>query len=76
MMGYKTKLNHAFYKVDRDRIWQEQGEKCFYCSTILKRNEATMDRVIPMSSVGIHSTANTVVACRWNKYWEKHGRWR
>lgn len=54
----------AWYLLDRDRIWKEQDYCCFYCKVRLKRNEATMDHVIPRKKTKTHSSANCVVACK------------
>lgn len=56
-------LERAFYKVDREAIWIEQGRRCKYCGRVLKRDEITMDHVIPISKTKHHSSANCVVAC-------------
>lgn len=52
-----------FYKLDRERIWKEQGERCKYCNVKLSKDELTMDHVIPISVTGFHSVLNCVVAC-------------
>ena len=56
-------VDRAFYKIDRERLWKEQEGKCHYCKKSIKREEATMDHVIPIKNTKYHSTANCVVSC-------------
>lgn len=58
----------------RRRLWEAQGGKCYYCAKptafivrkhgSLRKNEATLDHVIPLSKGGrMAPTINCVVAC-------------
>jgi 5-methylcytosine-specific restriction endonuclease McrA len=59
-----SKTDKMFYKLDREIIWQNQKEKCYYCSKKLKRNEITLDHVVPLSKLKYrHAPSNCVVAC-------------
>lgn len=62
-MKFATINDKVFYKADRDRLWESQGRKCYYCHKTITRSEATMDHVTPLKKVKIHHTSNCVVAC-------------
>ena len=61
----------------RERLWNEQGGKCYYCGVITKlpkagmkgnggagKRLATLDHIIPVSLGGAFApTKNCVVAC-------------
>jgi CRISPR/Cas system Type II protein with McrA/HNH and RuvC-like nuclease domain len=57
------RLEHAFYKLDREKLLVKQNNKCFYCKTPLTKKTATMDHVVARKFVKHHSTANCVVSC-------------
>lgn len=59
----RTRLDRAFYKLDRERLWNEQGRVCYYCKHSLRRNELTTDHVVPISKNGATTIDNCVVAC-------------
>lgn len=66
----KTKQNQ------RKRLFEEQGGRCYYCSTIMllakipngvrqPSNLATLDHIIPVSKGGACGpTLNCILACR------------
>lgn len=58
-----SKTDRLFYKLDREKMWKDQGERCYYCKTKIARNALTFDHVIPISEIGYHSLENCVVAC-------------
>lgn len=63
-MRYITEIDRIFYKLDREHLWMQQNNKCFYCKKVLLKSEITFDHVIPLSKVkNIHSVENCVVAC-------------
>ena len=58
----------------RRLLWERQGGKCYYCAQptafierkhgTLRKNEATLDHIIPLASGGRKApTLNCVVAC-------------
>lgn len=59
-----TRVERAFYRIDREQTWLKQNKRCYYCRKLLKKNEITFDHVIPISKTGYHSTENCVVACQ------------
>ena len=70
----------AFSSRKRSRLWKEQGGKCFYCGTRMRRGgsketrhllnlegdlrAATIDHVIPKADDGPGTWGNIVLACR------------
>lgn len=64
-MKFINKIDKAFYKLDRENIWIQQGRRCYYCKCILAKHEITADHVIPLKDTqGYHSSKNIVVACK------------
>ena len=61
---HKRGIDRAFYKLDRERVWNEQHGRCYYCKELIDKNDITFDHVIPISKTKFHSTQNCVVACR------------
>lgn len=61
---YITDADRMFYQLDREKMWLEQGKKCYHCKRIMSRDELTFDHMIPLSKLRrLHSVANCVVAC-------------
>jgi len=59
-----TEVDKLFYKVEREKIWLAQDKRCKYCNKVLKKTEATIDHVVPLSQLNRHhSFKNCVVAC-------------
>lgn len=56
-------LNYAWKRIIRDEIWTEQGCRCFYCKSVLKRDETTLDHKTPQKLNGRSDRSNYVVAC-------------
>lgn len=47
-----------------DEIYERDGRRCHLCSKSVKRSEATMDHLIPLSLGGPHTRANVALAHR------------
>ena len=47
-----------------DALLFQQGGRCFYCGQPLRREEASVDHVIPSSMGGTRALDNTVVCCK------------
>lgn len=58
-----TRLERAFYKIDRTEMWKRQKERCAYCHKKIPHDKITFDHVIPISKLRYHSISNCVVAC-------------
>lgn len=63
LLKQMSRIDRAFYKIDREKIWKKQNKKCYYCKNHLSKSELTMDHVIPLEKTRYHSTANCVVSC-------------
>ena len=50
----------------KSRWWQDKlGQaKCFYCNSLLKRHEVTMDHLLPVSKGGQSNKNNVVICCK------------
>jgi hypothetical protein len=61
---YITEADRVFFKLDREEIWKKQNKRCHYCSRVLKKEDITLDHVIPLSKVKrLHYVKNCVVSC-------------
>lgn len=58
-----SKTDRLFYKLDREKMWEDQDRRCKYCKEKIARDELTFDHVIPISVTGYHGLDNCVVAC-------------
>jgi 5-methylcytosine-specific restriction endonuclease McrA len=47
-----------------DEIYERDGHRCHLCKKLVKRNEATMDHIVPASLGGPHTRANVALAHR------------
>lgn len=47
-----------------DRIWNETGRRCCYCSLSIDRSEQTLDHVWPKSKGGTMANHNLIPACK------------
>lgn len=47
-----------------DRLMFAQGGKCFFCSKVLPRSEASIEHLVPSSRGGANSDDNCVVCCK------------
>ena len=50
--------------VQVDPLFFQQGGRCFYCGQPLRREDASVDHVIPSSMGGTRAVDNTVVCCK------------
>ena len=59
-----AKSDRMFYKIDRERLWEEQNRRCYHCKEYINRDEITMDHLTPISKLGgQHSVKNCVASC-------------
>lgn len=54
---------HKSYSQDCDKLYDEQGGKCFYCKKPVRKENATLDHIIPLSRGGYNKRKNYVMAC-------------
>ena len=47
-----------------DALLFQQGGRCFYCGQPLRREDASVDHVVPSSMGGTRVIDNTVVCCK------------
>ncbi len=47
-----------------DALLFQQGGRCFYCGQPLRREDASVDHVMPSSMGGTRALDNTVVCCK------------
>jgi 5-methylcytosine-specific restriction endonuclease McrA len=59
----KAQAEGTFTDVDFVRILEDQGRKCFYCSTDISM-KPTIDHYIPFSRGGSNWPVNIVAACK------------
>ena len=50
-------------KNEREIIYLKSGKKCFYCGKKLKKDEATIEHIIPLDLGGLNDIKNMVCAC-------------
>lgn len=50
-------------RVLRDRLWEDQRGRCYYCRRGVRKAEATLDHRCPASRGGEVSYVNGVMAC-------------
>lgn len=65
-MSYKKEKEKA-RQLRKSRWWQNlisSGVKCHYCEKVLKKEEVTMDHLIPLSRGGKSTKGNLVPACK------------
>lgn len=56
----RARERNAFVEtVDRTRIYERDRGKCGICGKAVKREEASVDHIVPLSKGGEHSYANT-----------------
>lgn len=50
----------------KSRWWQNliANARCYYCTTPVSRNQATMDHIVPLAQGGRSVKGNVVVACK------------
>ena len=53
----------SIYRNEKRLIWKRDGSACFYCMTIMKFEEATIEHLIPKSREGSDTIENLVLAC-------------
>lgn len=59
-----TRLERAFYRIEREQKLHDQEYRCKYCHCTLTRSTATTDHVIAACKIGYrHSSLNAVVSC-------------
>lgn len=47
----------------KERLWIEQGGRCYYCAQDIKRVDWTVDHLLPLSLGGTNEAANLKGAC-------------
>jgi hypothetical protein len=57
------RLTSSKYRQRKRILHEHQGGKCFWCPTVLRLEDATMDELIPRSRGGTQRWDNIVVAC-------------
>ena len=65
-MNHKKQKDKA-KELRKSRWWQNlisSSPTCYYCEKILKKEEVTMDHVVPLSRGGLSSKGNIVPSCK------------
>lgn len=61
---FRSRVEKAFYRMDREDKLREQDFTCKYCGCDLDYSTVTADHVIPLTETGrIHHRDNIVAAC-------------
>ena len=74
-MNYFYEMDEAVIKREKaaarelraSRWWQNliaNNPKCHYCQKVLKKDEVTMDHVVPILRGGKSTKSNVVIACK------------
>lgn len=50
-------------KTLRDRLWEWQEGRCRWCNRQVRKNEATLDHIVPVAMGGASDVSNCCVAC-------------
>ena len=51
-------------KYSRENLFQRDGQKCAYCGKKFKRDELTVDHILPRSKGGDNSWKNLITSCK------------
>ncbi|MES2743949.1 MAG: HNH endonuclease [Bdellovibrionota bacterium] len=63
---FKTRERQKAKELKKSRWWQNLIQKtaCYYCQIPIKREQVTMDHIVPISRGGRSTAGNLVPACK------------